>query len=390
MDFCTDSMTPTKHAKIRNEIRQDILSGKYKPGDRLPTEAELVLQFATSRPTVSRALRDLQHEGLIARRAGSGTYVNELSGHAQGHLFGLVIPRLGETEIFDPICRELARSTEQNHHALIWAATSATASGDIEEQAWQSCQQCIGRKVAGVFFAPLEWTPNAETINQRIARAFDAAGIPIVLLDRDLFRYPRRSRYDRVGIDNRAAGCTVTDHLLRQGCTKIGFLSRPYSAETVTLRLAGYGEALAKFGIAPSKSWVTEGDPADVEFVRQYLKHSAIDGLVCANDFTASKLMQTLEVLGINVPRQIRVVAIDDVKYASLLRVPLTTLHQPCEHIGAAAVRALIERVAHPDLPARDILFQCSLVVRESCGARLNHVSNPAAALLSTGKPALN
>jgi len=379
-------MADTKHQKIRSEIRQEIMSGKYKPGERLPTEVELVLQYSTSRPTVARALRDLQHEGLISRRAGSGTYVNEIGGRAQGHLFGLVIPRLGETEIFDPICREMARSTEEHHHALIWAATSAEASGDIEEQAWQSCQQCIDRKVAGVFFAPLELTPHGEATNERIARAFDAAGIPIVLVDRDLYRHPRRSRYDRVGIDNRAAGWIVTSHLLTLGCKKIGFFCRPHSAETVTLRLAGYREALGKFGITANPTWVGEGNPSDAAFVRRFLTDSEIDGLVCANDFTAANLIQTLEVLGIRVPRDIRVVGIDDVKYASLLRVPLTTVHQPCQHIGAAAVRALIERIANPALPARDILFQSSLVVRESCGARLQRVSeSPISSLTTSG-----
>jgi len=370
-------MARTKHEKIGNEIRHDIKSGKYKPGQRLPTEAELVQRHATSRPTVARALRDLQHEGLVVRRAGSGTYVSTPNHQPRGSLFGLIIPRRGETEIFDPICCEMACSTQKHHHALIWAATSMEASGDIAEQAWQHCQQCIDRKVAGVFFAPLELTENGEATNERIAQALDAADIPIVLLDRDLYKYPRRSRYDRVGIDNRAAGYTVTEHLLQLGHRKIGFFNRPYSAETVALRLAGYGDALRRFDVAPESRWVAQGDPSDAAFIGSYLKNSGIEGLVCANDLTAVSIMQTLDLLGVRVPQDLKIVGIDDVKYASLLRVPLTTLHQPCQCIGSAAVHAMIDRVSHPDLPARDILFQCSLVVRESSGARSTFRSLP-------------
>jgi DNA-binding LacI/PurR family transcriptional regulator len=374
----------TKHGKIRDEIRQAILSGKYRPGQQLPTEAELVLQYSASRPTVARALRDLQHEGLVMRRAGSGTYVSENRGSAQGQLFGLIIPRLGETEIFDPICRELARHTQERHHAsVIWATTGTEASVDVEQKAWQACQQCIGRRVAGVFFAPLEWTPNDAEINERIVQAFDAAKIPIVLVDRDIYCYPRRSRYDRIGIDNRAAGYIVTDHLIKQGCERIGFLSRPHSAETVVLRLAGYRDALSERGISARKSWVGEGNPADIEFVRGYLRESEVDGVVCANDFTAANLMQTLDLLGVRIPQEMKVVGIDDVKYASLLKVPLTTLRQPCKSIGAAAVDALIARLSDPDLPPRDILFQCALIVRESCGERLGHLSRPSVPLLA-------
>ena len=364
-------MGQPKHAQICDEIRRAITAGRYEEGQRLPTEAELVKQYDTSRPTVARALRDLQYEGLISRRAGSGTFVRR-AGSDHGHVFGLVIPGLGETEIFEPICREMARSTQEAHHALLWASTNKMAYSDMAEQAWQSAQQCISRKVAGVFFAPLELTPDGNTTNERIVHALDAAKVPIVLLDRDLYPRPRRSRYDRVGIDNRMAGYTLANHLVRLGCRKIGFFSRPQSAETVASRMAGYREALAHHGITPLPAWVTEGDPSNIDFVSRYLQQAGVEAVICANDLTAANIMRTLELLSIKTPQQVRIVGVDDVKYASLLRVPLTTLHQPCQHIGAAAVRALTERIANPELPPRDILFQCELVVRESCGAHMN------------------
>ena len=58
----------------------------------------------------------------------------------------------------------------------------------------------------------------------------------------------------------------------------------------------------------------------------------------------------------------------DDVKYASLLSVPLTTIHQPCAEIGTVAIGTMLERLRQPKLPARDILLNFRLVVRESCG----------------------
>ena len=373
-------MGQPKHAKICEELRRAITSGRYQEGQKLPTEAQLVEQYDTSRPTVARALRDLQHEGLIARRAGSGTFVRK-SGSDHGHVFGLVIPGLGDTEIFEPICREMARSSQEAHHALLWTSTSMQAYSDIAEQAWQSAQQCISRKVAGVFFAPLEYAPNSESTNERILHALDAAHVPVVLLDRDIYRHPNRSSYDRVGIDNRMAGFALTDHLLRLGCRKIGFFSLPNSAETVFSRRDGYREALQRHSIVPQASWIGEGDPSDTNFVKEYLQAAGVEALVCANDITAANLMRTLDLLGIQTPQCVRIVGVDDVKYASLLRVPLTTIHQPCQHIGAAAVRALSERIANPDLPPRDILFHCSLVVRESCGT-LQNGAKPARARL--------
>ena len=69
------------------------------------------------------------------------------------------------------------------------------------------------------------------------------------------------------------------------------------------------------------------------------------------------------------IPRDVRIVGIDDVQYAKLLPVSLTTVHQLCREIGVAAASAMLERLEMPHMPARDILLNCRLVVRDSCGA---------------------
>ena len=68
-----------------------------------------------------------------------------------------------------------------------------------------------------------------------------------------------------------------------------------------------------------------------------------------------------------------RIVGIDDVKYASLLPVPLTTQHQNCADIGAMAMATMLQRLEQPNLPTRDILLQTHTVVRKSCGAHFSH-----------------
>ena len=83
--------------------------------------------------------------------------------------------------------------------------------------------------------------------------------------------------------------------------------------------------------------------------------------------------MHTLLELGHSVPGDVRLVGIDDVEYASLLPVPLTTLRQPTRQIGDAALAAMLDRVSRPDTPVRDILLQAQLVVRRSCGASVKH-----------------
>jgi DNA-binding LacI/PurR family transcriptional regulator len=78
-----------------------------------------------------------------------------------------------------------------------------------------------------------------------------------------------------------------------------------------------------------------------------------------------------MESIGVKVPRDIRVVGFDDVKYATLVSPSLTTIHQPCRDIAVVAFQTMLERLAEPSLPARKILLMPGLVIRESCGAYL-------------------
>lgn len=361
-----------KHRQVYEALRQDIQSGRLKGGDRLPSEADLLGLFGVSRITAGRAVRDLQSAGLVERRAGSGTYVKAARG-AKGLSFGLLIPDLGETEVFEPICQGMMASPLATEHALLWgsvtgagAATSAAASK--EDRAWQLCRQYIDRGVSGVFFAPLELTIRKDDVNQRIVQALDEAGLPVVLLDRPALPYPERGHHDLVGIDNRRAGYVITGHLLRLGATRIAFVAVENTAATVDAREAGYREALYSANAPVDPALVRRLDPVDAAAVRSFLESSGADAIVCANDWTAARLMHTVLDLGYTVPGDLRLAGIDDMDYARLLPVPLTTLRQPTREIGAAAFAAMLERVARPGAPARDILLQAELIVRRSCG----------------------
>jgi DNA-binding LacI/PurR family transcriptional regulator len=357
-----------KYKLIFEALREGIATGEYKAGARLPSEGELSRRFAVSRMTVVKAMRELQQQGLVVRRVGSGTYAAPQAEKGNG-LFGLLIPELGETEIFEPICQGMAQFSYARQHSLLWGTLN---SGDKKEQvAEELCHQYIKRGVSGVFFAPLELTRSKDRINHKILAALDRAQIPVVLLDRCVSPYPLRSRYDLVGIENRRTAYIATEHLINQGATRIAFFGKEFSASTVDARIAGYREALTAHGQNCAEDLVFRGDPSDDVLIASILTKHKPDAFLAANDHTAANLMQGLLRLGRSIPDEIRIVGIDDVRYASLLPIPLTTQHQPCSQIGMVAMSTMLQRLESPDLPARDILLSCSLVVRESCGSRL-------------------
>lgn len=356
-----------RHRQVYGALERGIRSGRWQRGDRMPSEAQLVRDFGASRITVGRAVRDLQLAGLVERRAGSGTFVRGTR-EPTALSFGLLIPDLGETEIFEPICRGMMASPLAQAHALLWGSATATGASK-EEEAWRLCRQYIDRKVAGVFFAPLEFASARDDVNARIVQALDEAGIPVVLLDRPATPFPRRDGHDLVGLDNRHAGFVVTEHLLGLGARRIAFAAVAHAAATVDARESGYREALRSRGLEAEPSLVRRLDPDDDDAVVALLAQGRPDALVCANDRTAARVMRTLHRLGRSVPGDLRLTGIDDADYAAFLPTPLTTLRQPTRQIGTAALAAMLDRVAGADLPTRDILLHGELVVRRSCGS---------------------
>ena len=192
----------------------------------------------------------------------------------------MLIPELGQTEIFEPICQGIAAFPFAGDYSLLWG-NSVAPINTKEQIAEQLCQQFIAQQVVGVFFAPLELTSGMEQVNRKITSALDRANIRIVLLDRCFLPYPSRSKYDLVGIDNRRTAYAAVEHLITRGARKIAFLGKPLSASTVDARIAGYQEGLIAHGHPRDENLVFRCDPSDEKRIRLILDRKP-DAILCA------------------------------------------------------------------------------------------------------------
>jgi len=359
----------TKHQQLFETLQHQILQGKFAHNRRLPSESELALRYQVSRPTAARALKELQSLGVITRRAGSGSYLTaptQPRSAPQGKTFGLLVPGLGRTEILDPICNEITRFAQSMQSNVLWGdAAQPIATG---ADALDLCEQYIQRGVDGVFFAPMETVPDREVWNRSVADALLHAKIPLVLLDRDLDEFPSRSNFDLIGIDNFRAAITITQHLLQAGSRRLCFFARPEYPSTTDLRLAGCREAIHRAASGSTLS-IAFINPEDRATIQALLQKEKPDAFLCANDQTAALLLRTLNDLGVRTPSAVRIAGFDDVHYATLLSVPLTTIRQPCREIARAATLALMERTTDQEIPAREILLPYELIVRQSTGS---------------------
>lgn len=353
-----------KYRQVYETLRSSILSGKY-PADRpMPSLRSLVRKHGFSTITIRRAFDELERQGLIARRRGSGTFVSK-SGSARK--IGLIVPGMAYSEFFPPIVSEISRLSQKEDYNLLFGDIVSKSPERRVLAAKKMTREFVEQGVAGVLYQPLELVENVEDVNCEILSAFDRAGVPVVILDNDFMSHPRQEgqAYDVVGIDNVAAGALVAEHLVGLGVRRIAFQKRPKCSSSVNERWRGVASAFL-LGAPSLRTSVLVAEPDDETAVRRHLRRFRPEAFVCGNDAAAVALKQSLERVGKRVPEDVLLAGFDDVQFAKIVSPQLTTVHQPCEKIAETAFYRLLARIANPSLTPVRIALPVSLVVRGS------------------------
>ncbi len=361
-----------KHHEIITYLSEEIAKGGFQPGQRIPTEHELAKAFNASRPTIGKALRDLQKQGLIYRKQGAGSFV---SAHEDeqlckiGSLMGFCHDT-ADSGIFGSLLSEISHVCTLNNYSFVLTNYPA---GDDEKilirHAKRTCIELIKQQVDAVLFMPMDLSPENFHINHEIAVAIEDAGIVLVLLDRDIYKTPQRSKYDRVGANNELAAQVLTQHLIDQGCKKIDVVTCCKLPPSVEERIDGYQKAMIENGLNPKQEQFYKIDTHQWHSVEECLATTQADALLCINDEVAALIMRGLLAKGVKIPEETKIVGFDDLPISSYLPIPLTTVRQPVKDIAHEAFRTMITRREDPNMPAKDVLLTAQLIVRESCGA---------------------
>ncbi len=361
----------SKYLAIADELKHDILSGKYNSHERFPSEEALARRFGASRPTIERALRELKRNGLLESRAGSGSYLTFAAKHATGAI-GIIAPDYRAIDFFTSLCDAIAAEARACGYDVLLGDVSTPEAADRGRWAIALAEAYAARRTAGVLLEPVDLIPESYAATQKVIATLAAKDIPVVLLDRDYLPFPARSRYDLVGIDNLQAGYRVARHMIDAGARRLRFLTHANYANTIRARIHGVAQAALDAGLAWKANCIIEAEPTDEALLRRLMRgKNAPDAFVCRNDPTAARLMQTLRGLGYKIPDDVRIAGFDDDALAALLSPPLTTIHQPIKKLADTAVESLMQRIRSPKMEPRSIMLDAPLVVRDS--SRMKH-----------------
>ncbi|MDR2435131.1 MAG: GntR family transcriptional regulator, partial [Treponema sp.] len=316
-------MAAVKSELVYQDLLKRITEGDLAGKVHLPGENHLAEYYNCSRPTIRKAIASLRDRGLVNSTKGSCAYITgkpaTMEKTRAETFMGIIFPNMGSEFFFDYLGRNLAQYASEQGYSLVWGGYLSPQSDMLKLDILGTCERFIAQKIQGVFFAPFGIHPKSDLINHEIVETFNAAGIPIVLLDADIQAYPARSSLNLVSLDNFQAGYLITSYMLRRGLRRLFFLAPPYSHHSVKLRYMGFREAVADSReLQGGTSRYIELNRDDNEGLARFVRKNRPDGILCSNDFTAMSVLRSFDTLGIRVPEDISLASFDNLSHQML------------------------------------------------------------------------
>lgn len=338
-----------RYRQIYRQLRAQILSGAYQPGDKLPTEMKLAALYGVSRITSAAALTELAREGLVQRVPRRGTTViapAERESSPRRPLLAWIQPSL-DPSIGLNLLRGIERATRLAGYNLL---VHLTGTSRAEEE------EAIRNAVAAGADGLALFLQDGETYNGEVLRLV-LDRYPLVLVDRYLRGLPCAC----VQSDNTAGAREAMLELVRAGhrhiCT---IIFPPTATSTIEDRLEGCAQAVATTGVAFDRSLVYVAERFSIDFIETgampneeverlaaYLRRTPRVSAVFATNATLALLaLRAAERLGRCIPADLSIACIDPVQAFPLPVPAVTCAVQQGVEIGRTAVDLLREQLA--------------------------------------------
>jgi len=366
------------HAQIFQELRERILSGELKAGDRFPTELKIAQQYNSSRGTVRQALTALVNEGLLERVQGSGTFVRQANqpqrrvapapatGSVATKSIGVILSDVND-ELNMGILRGIEQAVKPCGYQLSFAYAEESAQTMVLDIAR------LKTNTTGLIIFPLSNVSHDDAIAN-----LQQEGFPFVLVD----RYLSDLDSDYVTSDNVGGGYRATEHLLILGHRRIGFAHGSLGnllTTSVRDRWEGYRKALYEYHQPYDEALIynlcadKKGDAAAMTFDDIIASPDCPGAFIAVNGSTSLGLFGAAQRHGVRIPEDLALVCFDDLQYMAHMDIPLTTIAQQSIEMGLHAGSLLVNRIERQISGApRHIKLPTNLIIRQSCGARLH------------------
>ena len=358
----------TKYYTLMEELKQAIMSGSIKPGEKLPSENELSDRYHISRHTVRKALSILINEGYIEAEHGRGTFCSQRMGHMKNSRNVAVVTTYISDYIFPRLIQGMDKVLTENGYSII---LKNTANSRTKEE--RVLEDILTKDIEGLIIEPSKSQIYCKHTN--LYAMLDQYEIPYVFIQGV---YSQMIDKPHILMDDCKGGYMVTKHLIDAGHRKILGIFKADDFQGKE-RHKGYVKALQESGIAYDPDMVvwfhTEDRKTKPAMMMELFLEQKVemDAVVCYNDQIAIEVIRCLQRNGLRVPEDISVTGYDNSVIAEGT-VGLTTITHPQEKLGEMAAELLLEKIRKvPEEKSRiPRLIQPELIVRGSTIERIN------------------
>lgn len=197
--------------------------------------------------------------------------------------------------------------------------------------------------------------------------AFRRRKIPVAVIDS---LNPPPADVVSIGATNWAGGKAAVEHLLQLGHSRIAYLGGPETAECNQARLHGYMAALMAKDLRVDPAYIISGSfrsDHGVHGLKELLKlPEPPTAIFAASDSIALGVLREARKNGLRVPEDLSLVGFDGTHYAEESIPPLTSVSQPLQEMGRAALRAVLRQIHGEALDSQRVELATHLVVRGS------------------------
>lgn len=189
----------------------------------------------------------------------------------------------------------------------------------------------------------------------------DKLKIPVVLLDRIHNDFPS------VYSDQKNGGKLAAQILLERGSSNITLLRGPKNVRTAHERFFAALEVLGQSNIQFQVLNTSFSFGGALETAKKlFALYPKTDGVIAANDITASAILREALYRGKKVPDEIQIIGFDDIPMSRFLFPALSTIHQPAYEMGKEAAKLLLEQLNNPHIKRKQIMLPVSFKERET------------------------
>lgn len=252
---------------------------------------------------------------------------------SQTDTIGLVV-----SDVSEPAFAGMVHGVELAAAALDLGLLLASSGEDADREE-RAVQTLLNRRVDGLILA------RAVESHDSLLDLLLLEKSPTVLLDRI---YPDLA-FDQVGVDNREAMRTLVEHLLRQGHRRLIVVAGDLRVKTLAEREEGIRSAASGSATVTA---ITGVDHAAIELeLRAELTRGEATALIASSTPLATIALDVMTGLGLRTPDSLAFATFDGFDQHPMFTPRLTTIRQPAQEIGEAAVRLLRERIDGVERP---------------------------------------